>query len=113
MLRFDKFERITDILEQFGKELGSVLEGIPMATQLRSIKGLGTIYFAAILFSAGDLRQYAQVCQLLKRAGLNLVESMSGKHKGDRAQSVLNVAGLGRTLQAIVQDEACKRGELG
>jgi len=79
----DEFERIADILEQFERELGTVLEGIPQVSQLRSIKGLGTIYIAAILSSAGDLRQYAHGRQLLRRAGLNLAESMSGKRKGE------------------------------
>jgi len=79
----DEFERITDILEQFERDLGTILEGIPLVNQLRSIKGLGTIYMAAILSSAGDLRQYTHGRQLLRRAGLNLAESMSGKRKGE------------------------------
>jgi transposase len=78
----DEFERIADILEQVERELGTLLEGIPLVSQLRSVKGLGTIYIAAILSSAGDLRQYAHGRQLLRRAGLNLAESMSGKRKG-------------------------------
>jgi transposase len=79
----DEFERISNILEQFERELGTVLEGIPLVSQFRSIKGLSTIYIAAILSSAGDLRQYAHGRQLLRRAGLNLAESMSGKRKGE------------------------------
>ena len=79
----DEFERIADILEQFERDLGTILEGIPLVNQLRSIKGLGTIYMAAILSSAGDLRQYTHGRQLLRRAGLNLAESMSGKRKGE------------------------------
>ena len=53
-----------------------------MASQLRSIKGLGTICTAAILSGAGDLRQYAHGRQLLRKAGLKLAESTSGKRKG-------------------------------
>jgi transposase len=79
----DEFERITEILEQVERELGTLLERIPLVSQLRSVKGLGTIYIAAILSSAGDLRQYAHGRQLLRRAGLNLAESMSGKRKGE------------------------------
>jgi transposase len=79
----DEFERITDILEQVERELGTLLEGIPLVSQLRSVKGLGTIYISAILSSAGDLRQYSHGRQLLRRAGLNLAESSSGKRKGE------------------------------
>ena len=58
-----------------------LLSEIPIANQLRSI-GLGTICMAAILSGAGDLRQYAHGRQLLRKAGLNLAESTSGKRKG-------------------------------
>ncbi|MGG3471623.1 transposase, partial [Neobacillus pocheonensis] len=79
----DEFERITNILEQVERQLGTLLEGIPLVSQLRSVKGLGTIYIAAILSGAGDLRQYTHGRQLLRRAGLNLAESTSGKRKGE------------------------------
>jgi transposase len=60
-----------------------LLGEIPLVSQLRSVKGLGTIYIAAILSGAGDLKQYAHGRQLLRKAGLNLAESMSGKRKGE------------------------------
>lgn len=53
-----------------------------MAKQLRTIKGLGTIFTAAILAGTGDLRQYAHGRQVLRKAGLNLAERTSGKRKG-------------------------------
>jgi transposase len=53
-----------------------------MAFHMRSIKGMGPIFVAAILAGAGDLRQYAHGRQLLRKAGLNLAESTSGKRKG-------------------------------
>ncbi len=79
----DEYERIVDILEQIEKDIATVLDEIPIASQLRSLKGLGPIYIAAILSGAGDLKQYAHGRQLLRRAGLNLAESMSGKRKGE------------------------------
>jgi transposase len=62
--------------------VGDLLGEIPLAQQIRSIKGLGTIFTAAILAGVGDLKQYAYGRQLLRRAGLNLAESTSGKEKG-------------------------------
>ncbi|WP_261304354.1 transposase [Paenibacillus andongensis] len=47
-----------------------MLSEIPIASQLRSIKGLGPIFVAAILAGAGDLRQYAHGRQLLRKAVL-------------------------------------------
>ncbi|MFD0698741.1 transposase, partial [Paenibacillus sp. GCM10027628] len=77
-----EYERILEWLERIQKQILTLLSEIPMANQLRSIKGLGPIFVAAILAGAGDLRQYAHGRQLLRKAGLNLAESMSGKRKG-------------------------------
>jgi transposase len=70
------------MLEKMEKDVIALLSEIPMTEQLRSIKGLGPIFIAAILSGAGDLKQYAHGRQLLRIAGLNLAESMSGKRKG-------------------------------
>jgi transposase len=78
----EEYERIVEILEKIEKDILALLSEIPMANQLRSIKGLGPIFIAAILSCAGDLRQYAHGRQLLRKAGLNLAERMSGKYKG-------------------------------
>jgi transposase len=78
----EEFERIVKILEKIEKDTVALLKEIPMANQLRSIKGHGTIFIAAILSCAGDLRQYAHGRQILRKAGLNLAERMSGKYKG-------------------------------
>ncbi|MDQ0111241.1 IS110 family transposase [Paenibacillus harenae] len=77
-----EFERISELLADMEKQLQALLHEIPMAAQLRSIKGLGPIFVASILAGAGDLRQYAHGRQLLRKAGLNLAESTSGKRKG-------------------------------
>jgi transposase len=79
----EEYERIVSLLEQIELKIVALLGEIPIASQLRSIKGLGPIYTAAILSGAGDLKQYAHGRQLLRRAGLNLAESMSGKRKGE------------------------------
>lgn len=76
-----EYERIEDMLENMEKKIISILSEIPIATQLRSIKGLGPIFVAAILAGAGDLKQYAHGRQLLRKAGLNLAESTSGRGK--------------------------------
>jgi transposase len=77
-----EYERIVEMLGEMQNQILEILCEIPMASQLRSIKGLGPIFVAAILAGAGDLRQYAHGRQLLRKAGLNLAESTSGKRKG-------------------------------
>lgn len=72
---------IESMLAVIQGEVESLLDQVPQAKQLRSI-GLGTITIASLLACAGDLRRYAHGRQLLRRAGLNLAERTSGKHRG-------------------------------
>lgn len=88
----EQYESILEMLEKIEKDILSLLGEIPLAKQIQSIKGIGSIFTAAILAGAGDLKQYAHGRQLLRRAGLNLAESTSGKRKG---QIVLSKRGDG------------------
>ncbi|UKS28028.1 transposase [Paenibacillus sp. HWE-109] len=74
-------------MNQIAQEIASLLSEIPISSQFRANKGLGTIYIAAILAGAGYLKQYAHGRQLLRKAGLNLAESMSEKRKGQMVLS--------------------------
>ncbi|MFC7153830.1 transposase, partial [Cohnella cellulosilytica] len=76
------YEETQRVLEEIQQEVESLLEQVPAAQQIRSISGLGTVTMACLFSCAGDLRNYAHGRQLLRRAGLNLAERMSGKHKG-------------------------------
>lgn len=78
----EEYERMVSIFNEIEQEIAALLAEIPIASQLRSVKGLGTSYIAAIIAGAGDLKQYVHGRQLLRKAGLNLAESMSGKRKG-------------------------------
>uniref|UniRef100_UPI0023EC43DA transposase n=2 Tax=Paenibacillus thermotolerans TaxID=3027807 RepID=UPI0023EC43DA len=78
----DNYEQTTRLLDEMQQEIVELLIDIPLAEQLRSIEGIGTITIAALLGCAGDLRHYAHGRQLLRRAGLNLAECTSGKFKG-------------------------------
>ncbi|NOU75701.1 IS110 family transposase [Paenibacillus sp. LMG 31458] len=77
-----EYERVVEMLGDVQKQILAILSEIPIASLLRSIKGLGPIFVAAILAGAGDLRQYTHGRQFLRKAGLNLAESTSGKRKG-------------------------------
>jgi transposase len=78
----DAYEQMEKQLNEIHQEVEALLDDIPIVPQLRSIRGIGTIMIAALLGCAGDLRLYAHGRQLLRRAGLNLAERTSGKHKG-------------------------------
>ena len=76
------YEETQRVLSEMQLEVEALLEQVPFIEQLRSVHGLGTITLACLLGCAGDLRHYAHGRQLLRRAGLNLAERTSGKHKG-------------------------------
>lgn len=67
-------------------EVESVMEAslgaVPYAAVLRSIPMLGMVTTATLLGEFGDLRNFQAAKQLIKFAGLSLVESSSGKHQG-------------------------------
>lgn len=80
-------------LKEIEKQLASNLEKIPYIDVLLSIPQIGEITIATILGEAGDLRQYHNVRQIIKLAGLNLYEVSSGQYRGRK-----RIAKRGRPL---------------
>ncbi|UQZ85070.1 Transposase IS116/IS110/IS902 family protein [Paenibacillus konkukensis] len=78
----DAYKQSLQRLDEIQREIEALVGDMPLAQQLQSIRGLGTITLAALLGCAGDLRLYSHGRQLLRRAGLNLAECTSGKFKG-------------------------------
>jgi len=76
------YDELTDQLDAMQREVEEILKELPIAKQLQSIQGLGTITLAALLGCAGDLSHYTHGRQLLRRAGLNLTQCTSGKYTG-------------------------------
>ncbi|BBI36647.1 IS110 family RNA-guided transposase [Cohnella abietis] len=77
----EAYEQTQAALQEMEQDMEELLSSLPLAKQLSSV-GLGTVAIAVLLGRAGDLSQYAHGRQLLRRAGLNLAERTSGKHKG-------------------------------
>lgn len=69
-------------LEQIEHEVHLVLERIPYAQKLLTIRGVNVTSLAGVLGEAGDLSGYAHGNALLRHAGLNLAEASSGKWRG-------------------------------
>jgi transposase len=110
----EQFERIVEMLVKIEKSILALLGEIPLTEQMRSIKGLGPIFTAAILAGAGDLKQYAHGRQLLRRAGLNLAESTSGKRKGQiilskRGDAILRKYMYLATTQLVANNPSFKQ----
>ena len=69
-------------LTQIEHEVQLVLERIPYAQKLLTIRGVNVTSRAGVLGEAGDLSGYAHGNALLRHAGLNLAEASSGKWRG-------------------------------
>ena len=69
-------------LERVEKQVIDVLNKIPYAKKLLTIKGISEISLAGILGEAGDISGFSHGNSLLRHAGLHLVEASSGKWKG-------------------------------
>ena len=63
-------------------EMEGILKQIPYAKKLMDIKGIGLVSVAGIVAEIGDVSRFDDAKQIIKYAGLNLVENSSGKHKG-------------------------------
>ncbi len=77
-----QYDILTSQLETLEEEVKGLLEEVPGAKEMESIKGVGTITIAGFVAEIGDIRNYDHPRQIQRLSGLNLVENSSGKHKG-------------------------------
>lgn len=66
------------------KQIKKLLDNLEEYIILKSIKGVGDITIATIISEVGDFSHFRANKQLLKFAGLNLVENSSGNHRGNK-----------------------------
>ena len=90
-------------------EIVSLLEQLPEAEYLMSVKGVGAMTAAVILAETGGLRQYSCAAAVLKLAGLNLYQNSSGQYQSGRRISKRGRSQLRRALYMVAVQHA-KRG---
>lgn len=78
----DKYELNTKKFEQLEVKRDELLERIPGVQQMLAITGIGKDTIAGFFAEVGDLRYYSHPRQIIKLAGLSLMEHTLGKHKG-------------------------------
>lgn len=69
-------------LEEIKKEMETLLAQVPGAKAILEIKGMGLVTATSIIAEIGDISRFEDARQIIKYAGLNLIENSSGKHKG-------------------------------
>ena len=79
-----ELRQVRELLAEIESEMRASLREVPYAARMLSVPKLGAITAATLLGELGDLRGYRHAAQLIKMAGLDLVESSSGQLKGKR-----------------------------
>jgi transposase len=90
-------------------EIVRLLEQLPEAEYLMSVKGVGAMTAATILSETGGLAQYSCAAAVLKLAGLNLYQNSSGQYQSGRHISKRGRSQLRRALYMVAVQHA-KRG---
>jgi transposase len=90
-------------------EIVHLLEQLPEAEYLTSVKGVGAMTAAVILSETGGLAQYSCAAAVLKLAGLNLYQVSSGQYASGRHISKRGRSQLRRALHMVAVQHA-KRG---
>ena len=100
-----QIRRIEEQLEELLKETGYY-------ENLISIKGIGFVSAAQLIGELGDLTRFESYEQIRRYAGLNLVESSSGNHKGKTSISRRGRGTLRSILYRIAFTMANKNEEM-
>lgn len=99
----DKLEEVLRRLAEVERRMKAELERVAFAGRLLTVPGFGAIMVATLVGEFGDLRDYRVARQLIKMAGLDLVEDSSGERQGHHhisrrgrryARQMLYMAGL-------------------
>ena len=78
-------KKYEEILEEIGKiddKTEKICSELSEAKKMMEIKGIGLTTASGVIGEFGDIKKYKNSKQLIKMAGLSLVENSSGKHKG-------------------------------
>lgn len=91
--KISQYESVMAVIEE-------LCQKIPEVEKLLEIKGIGLVTVAGFIAEVGDIRRFDSPKQIQKFAGLALVESSSGKHKG---QTTISKRGRSRLRMVLFQ----------
>lgn len=77
-----QFDLFNGQLEAIMTQVLHILDNIPGAAEMLTVPGVGVVTVAGFLAEVGDLNNYDHGQQIIRLAGLNLIENSSGKRKG-------------------------------
>jgi len=96
------YERKNKELDHLDKTIKEMCKSLKETQLIAEIKGIGIATASAIVAELGDIRKYKSPSQIIKMAGLSLIEHSSGKYKGKTTISKRGRAGLRTSLYMAI-----------
>lgn len=78
----EKYEGFLNQIEKIDKYVINICKDLDGTRKITQIKGIGIVTASGIVSELGDIRNYKSSKQMIKMAGLSLIENSSGKVKG-------------------------------
>jgi len=97
-----QYNAITDAIEALEIKIDGICSRLPEVHKILEIKGVGLSTASGIIAELGDIRNYDHPDQLIKMAGLSLIESSSGKKKGQTTISKRGRSELRKFLYQVI-----------
>lgn len=97
-----QYDLITAEIEELATKIEEICSRLPEVKRILEIKGIGLSTASGIISELGDIRNYDHPDQLIKMAGLSLIENSSGKKKGQTTISKRGRSDLRKFLYQVV-----------
>lgn len=107
----DQYDLYMEQLSDLESDIEELALQVPGVSEMLSIKGVGITTAAGFIAEVGDLSRFSSPKQIQKLAGLNLVESSSGKHKGQTTISKRGRSRLRSILFKVMMPLVAKNDE--
>ena len=98
----EKYEGFLQQIEEIDSYVTDVCSSLDETLKITQIKGIGIVTASGIVAELGDIRKYKSPKQMIKMAGLSLVEDSSGKVKGSTSISRRGRKDLRRLLYQVI-----------
>lgn len=97
-----QYGAITAEIEELSTKTEDICSRLPEIDRILEIKGIGLSTASGIISELGDIRNYDHPDQLIKMAGLSLIENSSGKKKGQTTISKRGRSDLRKFLYQVI-----------
>ena len=106
-----QYDLYMDQLRDTEADMEELALQVPGVNKMLTIKGVGITTAAGFVAEVGDISRFTHPSQIQKLAGLNLVESSSGKHKGQTTISKRGRSRLRSIMFKVIMPLVAKNDE--